>query len=88
MKDIFFDAGKILAKPDKLNSLTRGMLDQGSYDGVENNFAVDVSKTSVALYQRSVSPETQSIPFDIVSRCFENKKNNNCCETKLFKNAI
>ena len=25
--------------------------------------------------------------IDIVSRCFENK-NNNCCETKLCKNAI
>ena len=25
----------------------------------------------------------QSITFAIVSRCFENKKNNNCCKTKM-----
>ena len=37
--------------------------------------------------QRSVRPVPQSITFDIVSRCFENK-NNNCWETKLYKNAI
>ena len=37
--------------------------------------------------QRSVWPVPQFITFNIVSRCFE-KKNNNCCETKLFKNAI
>ena len=34
--------------------------------------------------QRSVWPETQSITFDIVSRCFENKSNN-CCEQKFVK---
>ena len=37
--------------------------------------------------QRSVWPETQSVTFHIVSRCFENK-NNNCCGTKICKNAI
>ena len=37
--------------------------------------------------QRSVWLETQSVTFDIVSRCFENK-NNNCCEIFFFKNAI
>ena len=34
--------------------------------------------------QRSVWLKTQSVAFDIVSRCFENK-NNNCCETKFVK---
>ena len=37
--------------------------------------------------QRSFWPGSQSVTFDIISRCFENK-NNNCCETKNFKNAI
>ena len=39
------------------------------------------------LAQRSVRPVPQSVTFDIVSRCFENK-DNNCCETKICKNAI
>ena len=37
--------------------------------------------------QRSVRPVPQSVKFNIVSRCFENK-NNNSCETNICKNAI
>ena len=37
--------------------------------------------------QRSVWLGAQSVTFDIVSRCFENK-NNNCCDAKICKNAI
>ena len=40
-----------------------------------------------STYQRSVWPESQSVTFDIVFRCFENK-NNKCCETNICKNAI
>ena len=42
-RDIFFQAGNILPKPDMINSLTRGMLYQGSNSGVDQNFAGDVS---------------------------------------------
>ena len=37
--------------------------------------------------QRSFWPGAQSVTFNIVSRCFENK-NNNFCETNISKNAI
>ena len=42
-RDIFFQAGNILPKPDMINSLTWGMLDQSSNSGVDQNFANDVS---------------------------------------------
>ena len=41
----------------------------------------------ICLVQRFIWPGSESIIFDIVSRCFRNK-NNNCCETKICKNAI
>ena len=40
-----------------------------------------------SLRQGSVLQLTKCVKFDIVSRCFENK-NNDCCQTKFFKNAI
>ena len=42
-RDIFFQAGNILPKPDMINSLTWGMLYQSSNSGVDQNFADDVS---------------------------------------------
>ena len=53
-------------------------------DWCERNYEVK----SLVFYQRSIRPILQSVTFDIVSRCFENKKNNNCCETNICKNAI
>ena len=41
----------------------------------------------IRLTQRSVRPVPKSITFNIVSRCFENKKND-CCEKNDCKNAI
>ena len=52
MRDVFFDAANIISGPEMLNGLTRGMLRQSVFDGVvDNNFADDVSKTSVGLFQ-------------------------------------
>ena len=45
------------------------------------------STWALTFFQSSVRPVPQFVTFDIVSRCFENKKNN-CWETKLFKNTI
>ena len=44
-------------------------------------------RTMMSFLQRSIWLVPQSVAFDIVSRCFENK-NNNCWEIKLSKNAI
>ena len=41
----------------------------------------------VSMNQISVRPLLQSVAFDIVSRCFENK-NTNCCENKYLENSI
>ena len=48
---------------------------------------LELVKIFIDKGQRFVSTGAQSVTFGIVSRCFGNK-NNNCCETKICKNAI
>ena len=57
---------------------------------LKKKYETDISSIGDQIHnlgQRSVRPVPQFVTFDIVSRYFENK-NNDCCETKIYKNTI
>ena len=57
------------------------------HDLLEKDECKNDDDVSMQTNDNGCKREVSIEQFDIVSRCFENKSNN-CCETKICKNAI